>query len=57
MSERIIKLSLEKAKEFYNKGGEFRDLALSAYSKEELTTIELPKTWEEFYNNYISARY
>ena len=52
MSERVIKLSLEKAKEFYNKGGEFRDLALSAYSKEELVTIELPKTWEEFCDNY-----
>ena len=48
MSERVIKLSLEKAKEFYNKGGEFRDLALSAYTEEELTKTELPKTWEEF---------
>ena len=52
MSERVIKLSLEKAKEFYNKGGEFRDLALSAYSKEELITIGLPKTWGEFCKNY-----
>ena len=52
MSERVIKLSLEKAKEFYNKGGEFRDLALSAYTEEELTKTELPKTWEEFCSNY-----
>lgn len=52
MSERVIKLSLEKAKEFYNKGEEFRDLALSAYTKEELTKTELPKTWEEFCENY-----
>ena len=52
MSERVIKLSLEKAKEFYNKGGEFRDLALSAYSKEELITIGLPKTWDEFCSKY-----
>lgn len=46
--ERTIMLSLEKAKEFYAKGGEFRDLALGAYTEEELTKKELPKTWEEF---------
>ena len=46
MEERIIKLTLEKAKEFYKKGGEFRNLALSAYTEEEL--IYLPKTWREF---------
>lgn len=46
--ERAIMLSLEKAKEFYAKGGEFRDLALGAYTEEELTKKELPKTWEEF---------
>ena len=48
MSERVIKLSLEKAKEFYNKGGEFRDLALSAFSEEELQEEILPNTWDEF---------
>lgn len=52
METRTIKLTLEKAKEFYKKGGEFRDLALSAYTEEELTKAELPKTWEEFCNNY-----
>ena len=41
-------LSLEKAKEFYAKGGEFRDLALGAYTEEELTEVELPKDWWEF---------
>lgn len=50
--ERAIMLSLEKAKEFYAKGGEFRDLALGAYTEEELTKKELPKTWEEFCKNY-----
>lgn len=50
--ERAIMLSLEKAKEFYAKGGEFRDLALGAYTEEELTKKELPKTWEEFCENY-----
>ena len=48
MEARAITLTLEKAKEFYKKGGEFRDLALSAYTEEELLGIMLPKTWEEF---------
>ena len=48
MEERTIKLTLEKAKEFYKKGGELRDLALSVYTKDELTRIEIPRTWEEF---------
>lgn len=48
METRTIKLTLEKAKEFYKKGGEFRDLALLAFTEEELTKVELPKTWEEF---------
>ena len=52
MEERTVKLTLEKAKKFYKKGGEFKDLALSAYTEEELTKVELPKTWEEFCNNY-----
>ena len=52
MSERVIKLSLEKAKEFYDKGGEFRDLALSAFTEEELQEEILPNTWDEFCSKY-----
>ena len=52
MKERTVKLTLEKAKEFYNKGGEFRDLALSAYSEEELQEEILPNTWDEFCSKY-----
>ena len=48
MEERTIKLSLDKAKEFYEKGGEFKDLALSAFTEKELKEVKLPKTWEEF---------
>ena len=48
METRTIKLTLEKAKEFYKKGGEFRDLALSAFTEKELKGTYLPKTWEEF---------
>ena len=52
MEARVITLTPEKAKEFYKKGGELRDLALSAYTEEELLGIMLPKTWEEFCKNY-----
>ena len=48
MESRTIKLTLEKAKEFYKKGGELKELALSAFTEEELTKVELPKTWKEF---------
>ena len=48
MEERNIKLSLEKAREFYSKGGEFKDLALSAFTEDEILIPKLPKTWEEF---------
>lgn len=51
MEERTIKLTLEKAREFYKKGGEFKDLALSAFTKEELQREVLPKTWKEFCEN------
>ena len=52
MEERTVKLTLEKAKEFYEKGGEFRDLALSAFTEKELVKVELPKTWEEFCSQF-----
>ena len=52
MEERTIKLTLEKAKEFYKKGGEFRDLALSAFTEKELQEATLPNTWDEFCSKY-----
>ena len=51
--ERNITLTLEKAKEWYKKGGELKEVALQAYSEEELNKIDLPKTWEEFCDNYM----
>ena len=51
MEERNIKLNIEKAREFYSKGGEFKDLALSAFTEDEILISKLPKTWEEFCNN------
>ena len=50
--ERNITLTLEKAKEWYKKGGELREIALQAFTEKELTKIDLPKTWEEFCENY-----
>lgn len=52
MEERSVKLTLKKAKEFYKKGEELRDLALLAFTEEELTKVELPKTWEEFCSQF-----
>lgn len=50
--ERNITLSLEKAKEYYEKGGELKELALQAFNEEELNEIKLPKNWKEFCKNY-----
>lgn len=54
--ERTVTLSLEKAKEWYNKGGELRDIALQAYSEDELYD-SLPKTWEECINRLENCEY
>ena len=48
--ERNITLTLEKAKEWYNKGGELKEIALQAFSEKELNP--LPRSWEEFCENY-----
>lgn len=52
MEIRDITLTLEKAKEWYKNGGELKEVALQAYSEEELTRVELPKTWEEFCDKF-----
>lgn len=46
--ERNITLTLEKAKEWYKKGGELKEIALQAFTEKELTKVDLPKTWEEY---------
>ena len=48
--ERNITLTLDKAKEWYNKGGELREIALQAFSEKELNP--LPRSWKEFCENY-----
>ena len=52
MEERNVKISLDKAREWYNKSGELKELALSAFTENEITTSALPNTWEEFCKMY-----
>ena len=52
MEERNIKISLERARDWYNRGGEYKELALSAFSEEEIKASMLPNTWEEFCEMY-----
>ena len=51
MEERTITISLEKAREYYNKGGELRKIALQAYRKDEMCECIMPKTWKEYRNH------
>ena len=57
--ERNITLTLDKAKEWYKKGGELKEIALQAYSEKELNP--LPRSWEEYCRKYgcacLSTRY
>lgn len=48
--ERNVTLTLEKAKEWYKKGGELREIALQAFTEMELNSF--PKSWAEFCKNY-----
>lgn len=50
-AERNITLTLDKAREWYNKNKELREIALQAFTEQELNPT-LPKTWEEFCENY-----
>ena len=50
MNTRNITLTLDKAKEWYKQGGDLKEVALQAFTKEELTP--LPKSWEEYCKMY-----
>ena len=56
---RNITLTLDKAKEWYKKGGELKEIALQAFSEKELNL--LPRSWEEYCRKYgyvcLSTRY
>lgn len=57
--ERNITLTLDKAKEWYKKGGELKEIALQAFSERELNSF--PKSWEEYCRKHksicLSTRY
>ena len=48
MKTRQIEISLDTAKRLYEQGGEYRDIALTAFKEHELIGDRLPKTWEEY---------
>ena len=48
METRQVELSLDTAKRLYEQGGEYRDIALTAFKEHELIGDRLPKTWEEY---------
>ena len=51
--ERNITLTFAKAKEWYKKGGELKEIALQAFSEKELNP--LPNSWEEYCRKYESC--
>ena len=48
MDTRQIEISLDTAKRLYEQGGEYRDIALTAFKEHELIGDRLPKTWDEY---------
>lgn len=48
METRKIELALDTAKRWYEQGGEYRDIALTAFKEHELIGGRLPKTWDEY---------
>ena len=52
METRQIELSLDTAKRWYEQGGEYRDIALTAFKEHELIGDRLPKTWYEYCVKY-----
>lgn len=52
MEERNVKVSLEKAREWYKSDGTLKEIALQAFTKDELE--ELPK-WEEIFTLVLKS--
>lgn len=52
MKKRIIQIDINTARDWYKKGDELKKIALVAFTEDELTRIELPKTWEKFCEDY-----
>ena len=48
MKTRQNELSLDTARRLYEQGGEYRNIALTAFKEHELICGRLPKTWDEY---------
>ena len=48
MKTRQNELSLDTARRLYEQGGEYRNIALTAFKEHELIGGRLPKTWDEY---------
>ena len=48
METRQIEISLDTAKRLYEQGGEYRNIALTAFKEHELIGDRLPKAWDEY---------
>ena len=48
METRQIEISPDTARRLYEQGGEYRDIALTAFKEHELIDGRLPKTWDEY---------
>ena len=48
METRQIEISLDTARRLYEQGGEYRNIALTAFKEHELISDRLPKTWDEY---------
>lgn len=55
METRQIELSLDTAKRLYEQGGEYRDIALTAFKEHELIGGRLPKTWDEYCAKHVEV--
>lgn len=55
MEKRTIQIDITTAKEWYKQGGNLKEIALQAFSENELQS--LPKSWEEYckINPYLKA--
>lgn len=49
--KRTVELSLEKAREWYEKGGELREVALQAYNEEELKALTYEEICKKLFAN------
>lgn len=55
-TQRQLSVDIETAKQWHKTNNEtLKQLALSLFTEEELTKIELPTSWEEFCNKYPSS--